>query len=108
MYDGANSNLSTFTDAFNRALSDGLARVLSTGWGGAEFDGIPQSVMDTDHGIFNAMIGQGWTLVAASGDYGATADCLNQDAVLYPGVGSQRGFRRWLCNPVSFGRSIPA
>jgi hypothetical protein len=41
--------------------------------------------MDTDHGIFNSMIGQGWTLVAASGDYGATADCLAQDAVIYPG-----------------------
>jgi hypothetical protein len=85
MYDGANASLSTFTDAYNRALSDGFARVFTSGWGAAEFSDVPQSVMDTDHGIFNSMIGQGWTLVAASGDGGATADCLPQDGVGYPG-----------------------
>jgi hypothetical protein len=85
MYDGANAILSTFTDVYNQALSDGRARVFSSGWGAAEFADVPQSVMDTDHGIFNSMIGQGWTLVAASGDGGAAADCLPQDGVSYPG-----------------------
>jgi hypothetical protein len=88
MYDGANTNTSTFTDAYNQALSDGYARVFSTSWGGAEFDGVPQSVMDTDHGIFNSMIGQGWTLISISGDWGATSwagGCTNFDAVTYPG-----------------------
>lgn len=89
VYEGANTNSSTFTDAYNHALSDGYARVFSTSWGGAEFDGVPQSVMDTDHGIFNSMIGQGWTLVSISGDWGATSwngsGCTTHDAVTYPG-----------------------
>jgi len=88
MYDGANANGSTFTNAYNQALSDGFARVFSTSWGGAEFDGISQPDMDIDHGIFNSMIGQGWTLVSISGDWGATSwdgACTNFDAVTYPG-----------------------
>jgi hypothetical protein len=89
LYDGVNNNSSTFTDVYNRILSDNLARVFSTSWGGAEFDAVPQSVMDTDHGIFNSMIGQGWTLVAFAGDWGATSwagsGCTLQDAVTYPG-----------------------
>ena len=84
VYDGANSLNSTFTDAYNRALSDGFARVFSTSWGCAEFDCASQSLMDSNHGIFNSMIAQGWTLVAASGDSGATADCETHDAVSYP------------------------
>jgi hypothetical protein len=89
IYDGANNNSSTFTDAYNQVLSDGHARVFSTSWGAAEFYAVPQSVMDTDHGIFNSMIGQGWTLVAFSGDWGAVSwggsSCTLQDAVTYPG-----------------------
>src|SRR3984957_7490534 len=84
MYDGANTNASTFTNAYNQALSDGYARVLSTSWGCAEFDCAAQSLMDTDHGIFNSMTGQGWTLVAASLDGGATTGCEAHDAVSYP------------------------
>ncbi len=89
MYEGANTNTSTFTSAYNQALSDGLARVLSTSWGCAEFDCAAQSLMDTDHGIFNSMIGQGWTLISISGDWGATSlgttACTTHLAVTYPG-----------------------
>jgi hypothetical protein len=90
MYDGANASFSTFTDIYNQVLSDGHARVFSSSWGCAEFDCTPQSVMDTDHAIFNAMIGQGWTLVGISHDGGATprlnaTSCVNHDAVSYPG-----------------------
>jgi Pro-kumamolisin, activation domain/Bacterial Ig-like domain (group 3) len=93
MYDGVNSNFSTFTDIYNRVLSDGKARVFSSSWGCAEIDCTPTSVMDTDHAIFNAMIGQGWTLVGIAHDGGATAPiypggvhmCPNHDAVSYPG-----------------------
>jgi hypothetical protein len=84
MYDGVNTNFSTFTDIYNQILTDGLARVFSTSWGCAEFDCVPQSVMDTDHAIFNAMIGQGWTLINSAGDGGATAGCHSHDAVSYP------------------------
>jgi photosystem II stability/assembly factor-like uncharacterized protein len=85
MYDGVNNQFSTFTDVYNHALNDGVARVFSSSWGCAEFDCTPQSVMDTDHGIFNAMIGQGWTLVGISHDGGATTSCVHHDAVSYPG-----------------------
>jgi hypothetical protein len=40
--------------------------------------------METDHAIFNAMVGQGWTLLAASGDQGATTGCVAADHVNYP------------------------
>jgi subtilase family serine protease len=85
MYDGVNANFSTFTDIYNYMLSGGLASVFSTSWGCAEFDCTPQSVMDTDHAIFNSMIGQGWTLVSISHDGGATTSCVHHDAVSYPG-----------------------
>lgn len=83
LYEGPNSQLSTFTDIFNQILTDGKARVLTTSWGCAELYCYDTLTMDTDHAIFNQMVGQGWTLVAASGDSGATADCVHQ-GVSYP------------------------
>lgn len=93
LYDGVNSNFSTFQDMYNKALSDGLARVLSSSYGCAELDCEPSGTMDTDHGIFNSMIGTGWTLVGIAHDGGATApiypggvhECPSHDAVSYPG-----------------------
>src|SRR5262249_26534466 len=64
-------------------LSDGHARVVNMSWGAAEVYEVPQDVMDTYHGIFSQMDGQGWTLVAASGDAGATTDCRHI-SVSYP------------------------
>ncbi len=87
MYDGVNANFSTFTDIYNQMLTDGNARVFSTSWGCEEIYCTPTAAMDTDHAIFNSMIGQGWTLVAASGDQGATAGCAVYniaDAVQFP------------------------
>src|SRR5215472_15890963 len=45
--------------------------------------------MDTRHAIFDQMIGQGWTLVTASGDSGSTDDCTQPtptESVSYPAV----------------------
>lgn len=87
MYDGVNANFSTFTDIYNQILTDGNARVFSTSWGCEEIYCIPTATMDTDDAIFASMVGQGWTLVAASGDQGATAGCAAfniADAVQYP------------------------
>ena len=77
VYEGTNGQWSTLADVLNRALTDGHARVLSMSWGNAEIYGAPASVMNTYHGIFNQMSGLGWTLVAASGDGGATTDCAH-------------------------------
>ncbi len=87
MYDGVNANFSTFTDVYQQILNDGHARTFSTSWGCEELYCTPQSVMDTDHNIFNQMAGQGWTMLAASGDQGATAGCAAYniaDGVQYP------------------------
>ena len=45
LYDGVNSNFSTFQDMYNKALSDGLARVLSSSYGCAELDCEPSVTM---------------------------------------------------------------
>jgi hypothetical protein len=84
LYDGVNNQFSTFTDVYNQILSDAKAKVFSTSWGCEELYCTPQSVMDTDHGIFNSMAGQGFTMVAATGDQGATAGCGDAVAVQYP------------------------
>lgn len=85
LYDGVNSNLSTFNDIYNKMLTDNKARIMMTGWGCAEFSCYDSNDMATTHNIFNQMVGQGWTLVANSGDQGATAGCGNMDAVQFPG-----------------------
>jgi hypothetical protein len=89
MYDGVNANFSTFTDIYNQMLTDGSARVMSTSWGCAEVDCADSSTMDTQDGIFASMVGQGWSLFAASDDTGAVAkngsgSCVTHDAVDFP------------------------
>lgn len=84
LYDGVNANFSTFNDIYNHMLSDGKARVFSTSWGCAEISCYDSTDMNTAHSIFNSMVGQGWTLVAASGDQGATAGCGNAVRVQFP------------------------
>ena len=71
------------TDMYNQMLTDGNARVFSTSWSCTETYGCSGSTMDTRHAIFNSMLGQGWTLMTASGDRGATDDCAHT-SVSYP------------------------
>ena len=85
VYEGANNYLSTFTDIYNQMLTDGHARIFSTSWGCAELTCSGSGTMDTDHAIFNSMLGQGWTLMALSHDYGATGGCDAALRVTYPG-----------------------
>jgi hypothetical protein len=84
IYQGANNLFSTYTTIYSQMLADGNARTMSVSYGCAEFSCFSSSVMDTEHGVFNAMVGQGWTLVAAAGDQGTTADCSTV-SVSYPG-----------------------
>ncbi|HEY2577118.1 MAG TPA: S53 family peptidase, partial [Streptosporangiaceae bacterium] len=83
LYDGANFNDSTFTDIYNRMLTDNLARVFSTSWSCTELFGCNTTEMSTRDAIFSQMAGQGWTLTAASGDRGAFDDCSHL-AVSFP------------------------
>lgn len=69
---------------YNAILSDDHARTFSTSWDCSENGScISNSAMDTRHGIFNQMVGTGWTLLNSSGDRGATADCATI-SVNYP------------------------
>jgi kumamolisin len=83
MYSGINSNFSTFNDVYNFILTDNATRVMSTSWGCAEVYCVDTGTMNTRHNIFNSMAGQGWTLISASGDKGAYADCSHKSA-LFP------------------------
>ena len=83
VYEGANNHFSTLMDVLNQALSDGHARVLNMSWGTSEA-ATSHPGMDAAHAIFNQMVGQGWSLVAASGDEGATTDCADYLQVSYP------------------------
>jgi kumamolisin len=83
LYDGANFNDSTFTDMYNKMVSDNAARVFSTSWSCTELYGCNTTEMSTRDAIFSEMTGQGWTLVAASGDRGAYDDCSHL-AVSFP------------------------
>jgi subtilase family serine protease len=91
IYQGVNPNFSTFTDVVSRILSDSKVRVVSMSWGCAESDCWSGSDMNAIHNVFNAMIAQGYTVVVASGDNGATAiegtgkGCAQKLAVDYPG-----------------------
>jgi len=86
VYLGGNFNNSTYTDIYSQMLSDNTARVMTTSWSCTEIYGCSTGTMDARHAIFNSMVGQGWTLIAASGDRGATDDCnTGHIAVAYPG-----------------------
>jgi Pro-kumamolisin, activation domain len=83
VYDGANFNNSTFTDMYNKMVTDNVARVFSTSWSCTENFGCSSSTIGTRHAIFDQMVGQGWALTAASGDRGAFDDCSHL-SVAYP------------------------
>jgi subtilase family serine protease len=90
-YQGANYLNSTIIDVYNHMLSNGYARVFSTSWACAELESVPgagdcyAATMDARDSIFLGMVLQGWTLVAASGDEGATATwCGAADGVFFP------------------------
>jgi kumamolisin len=73
VYEGANTNNVTTLDEFNQMLTDGHARAMSTSWGFPEAGG--SSFMVASGHIYSNMALAGWTLVAASGDQGATSTC---------------------------------
>jgi len=84
-YEMTNGLYTTYESAFNDIVSDGHAKVVSTSYGWEENVGFSGSVATgTMHPIFNTMVGTGITLIAASGDNGASDGCGNATAVDYP------------------------
>jgi hypothetical protein len=85
VYEGSGAFPNVIIDVLNQMVSDDLARIMSTSWGGEENSDInPSSAIDAMHNVYSKMAGMGWTLVASSGDQGATAGCGDQLAVQYP------------------------
>jgi subtilase family serine protease len=85
IYLGANQANGTYTDIYNQMVTDNTARVMTTSWSCTEVYGCSTTTMAARHAIFVTMVGEGWTLIAASGDRGATDDCNTAHiAVAYP------------------------
>jgi Bacterial Ig-like domain (group 3)/Pro-kumamolisin, activation domain len=78
-------NFGSLPDAYQHMLNDGFARVASTSWSCTAQDGCGSSFINSLDSIFSNMVGQGWTLVAAQGDRGATDDLDNDLDVAFPG-----------------------
>jgi Pro-kumamolisin, activation domain/Bacterial Ig-like domain (group 3) len=78
----------TWSDLFGAILHNGDTRVLTTSYSCTELGlyiglSCSQSSLLSFHNLFNQMVGEGWTLIAASGDRGATDNCSNT-SVSYP------------------------
>jgi hypothetical protein len=84
-YEMADNSYATYEDAFNDIVSNDSAKVVSTSYGWEENVGFSGSVATgTMHPIFDNMVGTGYTLIAASGDNGASDGCGDATAVDYP------------------------
>jgi predicted secreted protein len=82
IYEGA--SFFDIADEYDQMKTDGNALVTSTSWGCEEeacFDNATMASLDS---IFTSMVGEGWTLIAASGDQGASAGCGDETAVQFP------------------------
>jgi len=92
VYEGSGYSNAVILDVYNHMLSDAHARVMSTSWGWAEntqYSSNPEmdtynATMKSVDNVLSSMAGQGWTLVASSGDNGAPDGCGNALRVDYP------------------------
>jgi hypothetical protein len=84
-YEITNNQYTSYYDAFEDILTNNTAKVVSTSYGFEENVGFSGSyATGTMHPLFNSMMGQGFTLIAASGDSGASVGCGDATAVSYP------------------------
>jgi len=91
VYQGANYNDSTVIDVYNHILDDGYAKIMTTSWDCAENQSYStdgdcyNATMVARDGVFQNMVGEGMTLINASGDEGATATwCEDFLGVFFP------------------------
>jgi len=92
VYEGSNYNNAIIMDVYAQMADDAHARTMSTSWAleentqgssNPELDTYNSTMQSVDK-VFSSMVGQGWTLVASSGDEGATAGCTNKLAIDFP------------------------
>ncbi|MGB8099690.1 MAG: protease pro-enzyme activation domain-containing protein [Terracidiphilus sp.] len=91
VYEGSNYTNGIIMDVYTQMADDAHARTMSTSWGWKENAAFSNKQGDTFNAtmhsvdkVFSSMVGQGWTLLAASGDNGAYAGCQDQLAVQFP------------------------
>ncbi len=81
----APSLFSSSVTLFNQMLTDGYARTMSTSWDFPDSTNTgDQAQEEAENYVLNQMAGQGWTLVASSGDRGSTGGCDDNIEVMYP------------------------
>lgn len=73
-----------FGTLFQQIVTDNDVRVVNISYGLNESYLNGFGLVSSWHSIFNQMLGQGMTIMAASGDNGATAGCSDSISVLYP------------------------
>lgn len=83
VYEGANAQLTTFTDVYNQVVVDNQADVMTTSWGLAE-SSMPAATVQTDDSIFAQAAAQGIALFAAAGDNGSSDGTSNPDTADFP------------------------
>lgn len=83
VYEGANAQLATFTDVYNRIVTDDKASVMTTSWGTAESN-MSTATLNTDDSIFKQASAEGISLFAAAGDNGSSDGTSNNDEADYP------------------------
>jgi hypothetical protein len=74
-----------FGTLFQQIANDNYVRVVNISYGLNESYLNGFGLVSSWHSIFNQMLGQGMTIMAAAGDSGATAGCGDSIALLYPG-----------------------
>jgi Bacterial Ig-like domain (group 3)/Pro-kumamolisin, activation domain len=84
VYEEGNNYLSTIATVYNTIVSDDHAKVVSTSYGWTEGGSDDSWETLTMHPIFNTMVGEGWTLIAAAGDGGTTDSCSDAINVDWP------------------------
>jgi hypothetical protein len=91
VYEGSNYTNAIIMDVYTQMAADAHARTMSTSFGWEEntefYNGKGDTFNATMHSVdkvFSSMVGQGWTLLADSGDNGAYAGCQDKLAVEFP------------------------
>ncbi len=75
----------TAVNLLNTMVSDGNARTMSSSFGFSESsDPSVIAEMNAEDTVFSMMASEGWTLVSAAGDQGATGACSDAKLVIYP------------------------
>jgi len=97
VYEVSNGADAGMIDLYNAILNDDTTRVMTTSYGCVENlaylapgpDGFENAdcydaTMQARDSVLAQMVGEGWTLVAASGDHGASGSCQDFDAIIFP------------------------